>query len=216
MIVGTSTSCSASCVSRAVVRTGTSSGRILGTSIICSGTGMSVSKERLMSYSCSTICGTSASRICTMDAQQTKSTMCSMVCRWTRSCGRGSTRTPHRTPRSVFVKQLEEHPVELGSQPPRPCPSSVPVGRRTLHQPPPCRSCGGRLRTRPLRHSATHVANLNAGVAAFSAMRSRVRHAATCRPPGHDRTVTQKETRTPVEPVVVSDACLDVRCVCPP
>ena len=45
--------------------------------------------------------------------------------------------------------------VELGA-----CPSSVPVGRRTLHQPPPCHSCGGRLRTGPLRRSAAHVATM--------------------------------------------------------
>ena len=54
--------------------------------------------------------------------------------------------------------------VELGAQPPRPCPSSVPVGRRTLHQPPPCRSCGGRLRTGPLRRSAAHVATMVCGL----------------------------------------------------
>ena len=90
------------------VRTGTSSGRILGTSITCSRTVKSLSKNRSTSGSCSTNCGTGASRICTMGEQQTKSTMCSMVCRWTRSCGRGSPRTPGRT-RGVFVKQLEEH-----------------------------------------------------------------------------------------------------------
>ena len=73
--------------------------------------------------------------------------------------------------------------VELCSQPPRPCPSSVPVGRSTFHQPPPCRSCGGRLRTGTLRRSAAHVATTSAGVAAFSGKRSRDRHAATCRPP---------------------------------
>ena len=44
-IVGTSTSCSASFVSRTAVRIGTSSGKILGTSITCSGSGMSVSKK---------------------------------------------------------------------------------------------------------------------------------------------------------------------------
>ena len=63
-----------------------------------------------------------------------------------------------------------------------PCPSSVPVGRCTSRQPPPCRSCGGRLRTGPF--SAAHVATTSAGVALFSATRSRGRHAASCRPPG--------------------------------
>ena len=52
--VGTSTSCSASCGSRAPVRTGTSSPKILGTSITCSGSGMSVSKKRRVSANCST------------------------------------------------------------------------------------------------------------------------------------------------------------------
>ena len=83
--------------------------------------------------------------------------------------------------------------VELGAQPPRPCPSSVPVGRRALLQPPPCRSCGGRLRRGPLRRSAAHVATMSAGVAVFAARRRRVRHAATCRPLGLSRTVTQKK-----------------------
>ena len=45
MIVGTSTSCSTSCGSRKTARTGKSSGKILGTSITCSGSGMSASKE---------------------------------------------------------------------------------------------------------------------------------------------------------------------------
>ena len=33
----------------------------------------------------------------------------------------------------------------------------------------------------------------SAGVAVYAAMRRRVRHAATCRPPGLNRTVTQKK-----------------------
>ena len=94
-----------------------------------------------------------------------------------RSCGRGSARTPSRTP-AVSSSNNSEN---TASPAPQPCPSSVPVGRRTFHQTPPCQSCGGRLRTGPLRRSAAHV---SAGVAAFSAMRSRDRHAASCRPPG--------------------------------
>ena len=49
LIVGTSTSCSASCVTRTAVRTGTSSSKILGNEITCSGTGRSVSKKRMTS-----------------------------------------------------------------------------------------------------------------------------------------------------------------------
>ena len=63
-----------------------------------SGSVVSVPKNWSTSGSCSTVCGTGASRICTMGAQQTKSTMCSVVCRWTRSCGRGSARIPGRNP----------------------------------------------------------------------------------------------------------------------
>ena len=48
--------------------------------------------------SCSTVCGTGASGVCTKIAQQAKSTMRSMVCRGSRSCGRGSARTPGRNP----------------------------------------------------------------------------------------------------------------------
>ena len=58
-----STSFSASCVSRTAVRIGTSSGKILGTSITCSGSGVSVSKKCMMSSICSTICGAGSSRV---------------------------------------------------------------------------------------------------------------------------------------------------------
>ena len=78
--------------------------------------------------------------------------------------------------------------VELCSQPPRPCPSSVPVGRRTFHQPPHCRSGGGRLRTGPLRRSAAHVSTMSADVAVFSATWSR--------PPGSTNWSHRKETQT--------------------
>ena len=84
---------------------------------------------------------------------------------------------------------------------PQPCPSSVPVGRSNSLQPPPCRICGGRLRTGPSRRSSARVATTSAGVAVFAAIRRRVRHAATCRPPGLNRTVT------PSEHVVVGCCC---------
>ena len=57
-----------------------------------------LSKNRSTSGSCSTNCGTGASRICTIGEQQTKSTKCFKVCRWTRPCGRGSARTLGRNP----------------------------------------------------------------------------------------------------------------------
>ena len=62
--------------------------------------------------------------------------------------------------------------VEISTQPLQ-CLSTLPVGRSTLLQPPPCRSCGGRLGTGPLRRSATHDATMSAGVAPASASRQR-------------------------------------------
>ena len=82
--VGTSTNCSTSCGSRTRVRTGMPSRMILGTSITCSATGKSASKKRMMSCSWSTISGTGASSVC---RPGTVSTICSTVCRWTRTCG---------------------------------------------------------------------------------------------------------------------------------
>ena len=84
--VGTSTNCSARCGSRKY-RVGTSSRMILGTSITCSATGKSASKNWSTSTSCSTIRGTGASRIRAMGSA---STICSTVRPCTRSCGRGS------------------------------------------------------------------------------------------------------------------------------
>ena len=85
-------------------------------------------------------------------------------------CLRQTTRrTPH--PRLLWTSVS----VELCSQPPLPCPSSVPVGRHTFRQPPPCRSCGGRLRTGPLRRSAAHVDHLG------TTERSHKGNAHTCR-----------------------------------
>ena len=96
--------------------------------------------------------------------------------------------------------------VELCSQLPRPCPSSVPVGRRTFHQPPPCRSCGGRLRTGPFRRSAAHVATMS--VAVCAAVRRRVRHAASWQPPGSTTWSQQKRNTNLFEPVVVVCCCV--------
>ena len=65
-IVGNSTSCSASCGSRTEVRGGMRSMMILGTSITCSATGMSASKNWSTSTNCSPICATGTSRICNL------------------------------------------------------------------------------------------------------------------------------------------------------
>ena len=78
-IEGASTSCSASCGSRTGVRTESSSMRILGTSITCSGTWISCGAKASTNGCCS-ISGTGASSI---GARM----ICSTACRWTRSCG---------------------------------------------------------------------------------------------------------------------------------
>ena len=75
-----------------------SSMKILGTSITCSGSVVSVPKKSKMSGNWSSICDTGASKVCTTGVTGTKSTMCSIVCRWTRSCGRGSVKASGRTP----------------------------------------------------------------------------------------------------------------------
>ena len=72
-------SCSASCGSRTGVRAESSSMRILGTSIICSGTWKSCG-AKTSTNSCSSISGTGTSII-------GAATICSTVCRWSRSCG---------------------------------------------------------------------------------------------------------------------------------
>ena len=109
--------------------------------------------------------------------------------RWRPAPRRALPRTTRRTLHSPLLWTSVS--VELCSQPPWPCPSSVPVGRATFHLPPPCRSCGEAAADR-----AIATLSMSAGVAVFSATRSRVHHTATCRPPGLDRTVTQtKATR---------------------
>ena len=82
-------------------RFASSSGKILGTSITCSGSGVNVLERCMMSGNRYPICGTGASRICTVGAKCTKSTMCSTVCRGTLSCGRGCVTDPSRTPPSA-------------------------------------------------------------------------------------------------------------------
>ena len=66
--------------------------------------------------------------------------------------------------------------VELGSRTLRPCPSSVPVGRRTFHQPPPCRSCGGRAADRAIATVIRSCRNME------RSRRCLLRHAAPCSP----------------------------------
>ena len=86
--VGTSTNCSTTCGSLRTAREGHEDEEIMGTSITCSGTGKS--KRRKKSIALSTICGTGASRISSMN--------CS-VCRATLTCqpatsDRGAGRLP--------------------------------------------------------------------------------------------------------------------------
>ena len=90
-IVGTSTSWSTSCVTRKAARIGTSKGRILGTSITCSGSGESTRKNCSMSGNWSTTCGTGTSSAGTG--------RCPTTCRRTRDCqpatsDRGAGRPP--------------------------------------------------------------------------------------------------------------------------
>ena len=59
------------------------------------------------SVSWSPVCGTGASRICTMGATRTRSVMCSTVCRWTRACGRGSTKASGRPPPGSSSNRLK-------------------------------------------------------------------------------------------------------------
>ena len=99
MIVGTSTNCSASCGARRTARIGTSSVMILGTSMTGSGTVVSLSKNR--STSCSLFHRLRHRSVESLHQGRTADVgraMCSMVCRWTRSCGLGSARTPGRNP----------------------------------------------------------------------------------------------------------------------
>ena len=85
MIVGTSTSCSTSSVTRRAARIGTPKGRILGTSITCSGSGESTRKNCTMSGNWSTICGTGTSSAGTE--------RCPTTCRRTHPWGRGASGT---------------------------------------------------------------------------------------------------------------------------
>ena len=96
--VGTSNSCSASCVTRTAARSGTTLSKILGTSITCSATRTSRG-ERTPRSNCSTTSGTGTSKVGSNGA----STIWSTVCRWTRTCGRGSVTGRGRAPTLVLV-----------------------------------------------------------------------------------------------------------------
>ena len=151
-----------------------SPGKIWGASKTCSGSGMSVSKKRRMSGNCSTICGTGASRICTRGAKQTKSTVCSTVCRWTRACGPGgSARAGRPPPAGLFFVQAEE--LRLGR---RSLPDLGRVVQLALLLPGPdlLLSSGEVVATTwpgPQRSTAAHVATMSAVVAAFDAEQLR-------------------------------------------
>ena len=185
----------------------------LGTSITCSGTGRRKSKKRMdvrqLFHHLWHRSIESLHQGRTADVSQRCAPWCAAelvpAARALREPRAATPRCLRQTTRRSPLPRLlwSSVSVELGTQPPRPCPSSVPVGRRTLHQPPPCPSCGGRLRTGPLRRSAAHFATMSASVAAFAARRRRVRHAATCRPLGLSRTVTQKKRAHLLSLVVV-------------
>ena len=84
---GTSTNCSASCGARSSARCGMVSSRVIvGTSITCSATTGSVTKNLTTSDNWSTICGTRTSIIGTGAKD---SMIGSTVCRRTRACGPG-------------------------------------------------------------------------------------------------------------------------------
>ena len=128
-----------------------------------------------------------------MGEQQTKSTMCPVVCRWTPSCGRGSARTPGRTP-AVSSSNNSKNTASpaaldfclLGASFAASRVLSVFRARMPSYFAPAATlsKLWWQQRTGPLRRSAAHVATMSADVASFSAMRSRGRHAASCRPPG--------------------------------
>ena len=144
-------------------------------------------KEMQVFGNCSAICGTIASRICTMGAKRTKSTMCSTVCRWTRCPGRTPAVSSSNNSKNTASPAALDFCLRGALLAASPAPvrlSSVPLGRRTFHQPPPCRSCGGRQRRGKLRRSAAHVSTMSAGVAVHAGKRRRVSHEATCRPLG--------------------------------
>ena len=129
MIVGTSTNCSTINGSDRAAREGQDDDEeIMGTLITCSATGKS--KRRKNSSTLSTICGTGASRICTIGASSEGS---STKCRSTRPCGCTSTRSAGRIPGGGEVASV---PVGLGAPRGLPplwlwCLASVPVGRRS-------------------------------------------------------------------------------------
>ena len=83
------------CVAARAARRGRDGNEILGTAIIGSGTVESTGFSTATNWS--TICGSETLRAGTTGAT---SPNCSAVCRRTRSCGRGSAKTPGRTPAS--------------------------------------------------------------------------------------------------------------------
>ena len=76
---------------------------------------------------------------------------------------------------------------------PRPCSSSVPVGRSTCHHVEAVVGCCGQGHCDAL----LLVSTMSAGVAVFSATRSRGRHAASCRPPGSTERSPNKSSAQP-------------------
>ena len=182
---------------------------IIGTSITCSVSSIRMcSTSRCKIRSCAplnTTGGSGTSRICA-------GTKLSMICSTKRrrslsrgpaTSGRGAGRPP---PGSTSYNLQSTGPLAaLGFCLRRAsfAASALSVfcaaGRSTSHQPPPCRSCGGRLRTGPSRRSAAHVSTMSPGVAVFAAMRSRDRHAASCQPLGLTTSSPRKSNTNLVE-----------------
>ena len=100
-------------------------------------------------------------------------------------------------PAGLFLDQLKELRPYVCAAPLSP---QCDVRRSNSLQPPPYRSCSGRLRRGPSRRSAARVATTGAGVAAFAALRRRDRHAASCRPLGLTTWSHRKETQNLVDP----------------
>ena len=156
MIVGTSTSCSTSCGSRTEVRRGTSTGKILGTSIACSGSGEKARKKWRVSGNCSTHL---RRRIIESRKQRDRiddllhgAPLCPLLRSrhgrqpvWPRSAGLFFKAEKLRLG-SVGGGPARRRVVQLAPPTPQPWLSSVPVGRY-----------GASLQPGPSRRSAAHV-----------------------------------------------------------
>ena len=126
---GTSTNCSASCGARSGAPCGMVSSRmIVGTSITCSATRSSVTKNLTTSADWSTIYGT---RTSTIGTGARDSMIGSTVCRRNRACG------PAGSPRLGRPPPAGAPPRRAGRAPAGKEGASVPVARRACPRAPP-------------------------------------------------------------------------------